>query len=98
MQFSVTRTGLDPMAWPVELDHERLHAFLRAYDAVEGCILSRAECRALPWLMIEALITEATLPIAATGRFGQIEGSTFLRMVDRKANWIADEAKELIQI
>ena len=98
MQFSVTRTGLDPMAWPVELDRERLHAFLGAYDAVEGCILSRAECRALPWLMIEALITEATIPIAATGRFGQIEGSTFLRMVDRKAVWIAETAGDLIKL
>lgn len=98
MQFSVTRTGLDPMAWPVELDHNRLQAFLGAYDAVEGCILSKAECRALPWLMIEALITEATIPIAATGRFGQIEGSTFLRMVDRKAVWIAEMAEELIKL
>lgn len=98
MQFSVTRTGLDPMVWPVELDLERLEAFLGAYDAVEGCILSRAECRALPWLMIEALITEAVIPIAATGRFGQIEGSTFLRMVDRKATWIAEAASELIRL
>ena len=98
LQFSVTRTGLDPMAWPVELDMKRLQAFLGAYDAVEGCILSRAECRALPWLMIEALITEATLPIAATGRFGQIEGSTFLRMVERKATWIAEAAEELIRL
>jgi Ser/Thr protein kinase RdoA (MazF antagonist) len=98
MQFSVTRTGLDPMAWPVELDQERLQSFLGAYDAVEGCILSRAECRALPWLMIEALITEAAIPIAATGRFGQIEGSTFLRMVDRKSVWIAEAAEELIKL
>ena len=98
LQFSVTRTGLDPMAWPVELDVKRLEAFLGAYDAVEGCILSRAECRAIPWLMIEALITEATLPIAATGRFGQIEGSTFLRMVERKATWIAESAERLIAL
>lgn len=98
LQFSVTRTGLDPMAWPVELDTKRLIAFLGAYDAVEGCILSRAECRALPWLMIEALITEATMPIAATGRFGQIEGSTFLRMVERKATWIAEASEGLIRL
>lgn len=98
LQFSVTRTGLDPMAWPVELDLKRLRALLGAYDAVEGCILSRAELRALPWLMIEAMITEATLPIAATGRFGQIEGSTFLRVVDRKATWIAEASEELSRL
>ena len=98
MQFSVTRTGLDPMAWPVALDAERLAAFLGAYDAVEGCILSRAECKALPGLMVEALITEATLPIAATGRFGQIEGSTFLRMVERKASWMLESYDELIPL
>lgn len=98
LQFSVTRTGLDPLSWPVELDKTRLKAFLGAYDAVEGCILSRAECRALPWLMIEALIVEATIPIASTGRFGQIEGGEFLQMVEKKAAWLCAHTSELIAI
>ena len=91
LQFSVTRRGLDPAEWPIEPDMIRLASFLRAYDAVEGCILSRAELAALPWLMVEALIAEATMPIAATGRFGSIEGGAFLEMVERKAKWLMDE-------
>ncbi len=98
LQFSVTRSGLDPSEWPVELDLARLHAFLRAYDAVEGCILSRAELRALPWLMIEALIAEAAMPIAATGRFGSIDGGAFLEMVERKSNWLLDTHGTVIEL
>ncbi len=91
LQFSVTRRGLDPSEWPVELDLDRLRAFLRAYDSVDGCILSRAELQALPWLMVEAMIAEAAMPIAATGRFGSIEGGAFLDMVERKASWLVRE-------
>ena len=98
LQFSVTRSGLDPEAWPVELDTVRLHAFLRAYDAVEGCILSQAELRALPWLMIEALIAEAAMPIAATGRFGSIDGGAFLEMVDRKATWLVGTHETVVML
>ncbi|MEL6797352.1 MAG: hypothetical protein AAFO89_11095, partial [Planctomycetota bacterium] len=85
-------------AWPVELDTVRLHAFLRAYDAVEGCILSQAELRAMPWLMIEALIAEAAMPIAATGRFGSIDGGAFLEMVDRKATWLVDTHETVVML
>ncbi|MEL6498890.1 MAG: phosphotransferase [Planctomycetota bacterium] len=98
LQFSVTRSGVDPAAWPVELDSVRLHAFLRAYDAVEGCILSHAELRALPWLMVEALIAEAAMPIAATGRFGSIDGGAFLDMVDRKVTWLVDSHESLVAL
>ncbi|MEO1583849.1 MAG: phosphotransferase [Planctomycetota bacterium] len=95
LQFSVTRSGLDPSAWPVELDRSRLGAFLRAYDAVEGCIVSRAELEAMPWLMIEALIAESAMPIFATGRFGSIDGGVMLEVVEGKANWIAAASDEL---
>ncbi|MEO1512117.1 MAG: phosphotransferase [Planctomycetota bacterium] len=98
LQFSVTRSGLDPSEWPVELDEGRLGAFLRAYDAVEGCILSQAELRALPWLMIEALIAEAAMPIAATGRFGSIDGASFLEMVERKTSWLLDHHETVVRL
>lgn len=98
LQFSVTRRGLDPSEWPVELDRVRLGAFLRAYDAVDGCILSQAELKALPWLMIEALIAEAAMPIAATGRFGSIDGGAFLEMVERKASWLLDSHETVVAL
>lgn len=98
LQFSVTRLGLQPASWPVALDRTRLWAFLTGYDSVPGCIISKAELAALPWLMIEALIAEATVPIRATGRFGQLDAAEFLAMVDRKANWIAQHHEEVSQL
>ena len=95
LQFSVTRQGLDPADWPVELDMTRLRAFLTGYDGVPDCLLSKAELAALPWLMVEALVAEATMPIRSTGRFGQVEGGTFLAMVERKANWIMQAHEEI---
>ena len=51
--------------WPDYVDESRFKRFLRGYDEV--MLLSQAEIRAIPWLMIEALIAEAVFPIAATG-------------------------------
>jgi hypothetical protein len=61
-------------------------------------LLSQAEIRAIPALMIEALIAEAVFPIAATGNFGRMEGLAFLEMVNRKVRWIARHASHLISI
>ncbi|MEO0511524.1 MAG: phosphotransferase [Planctomycetota bacterium] len=94
-QFSMTRSGLDPGAWPEGLDEPRLEAFLRAYDTSDGCVLSSVECRALPWLMIEAIIAEVVIPIAATGRFGAIEPIDMLRMVERKVEWIRQRVERI---
>lgn len=95
LQFSITMKGSDPAAWPDDLDVGRFKRFCRGYELVKGCVISTAELEALPWLMTEALIVEAALPVAATGHFAGIEGATFLRMVDRKAAWIREHAARL---
>lgn len=84
----------DPVAWPEGFDVKRLDAFLRRYDetlrreGLPGSELSVEEQSSLPWLMIEALVSESALPIAATGSFASIRGSAFLRMVENKVDWI----------
>ena len=55
------------------------------------------ELAALPWLMTEALILESVIPIAATGTFGHLSGSRFLRMVEGKVHWIEPRAEKLIR-
>jgi len=45
--------------------------------------------------MIEALIAEAVLPIAATGSFGPFAGFGFVRMVRRKVEWMQAHLAEL---
>lgn len=93
LQFSIIGGDDDVSRWPDELDETRLKRFIRGYDTVQ--LLTRAELAVVPHLMIEALIAEAVLPIAATGTFGRLQGFTFLKMVQRKAAWIAEQGGRL---
>ncbi len=85
----------DPDQWPAGLDEGRLKRFCRGYESVKDCVISTAELEALPWLMVEALIVEAAIPIAMTGSFAGLSGAAFLRMVDAKAAWLQQHAQRL---
>ncbi|MCC5828921.1 MAG: phosphotransferase [Phycisphaeraceae bacterium] len=95
LQFSILGGGDDPETWPDYIDEGRYKRFLRAYDHTPGAVISRAELRTIPWLMIEALVAEAAIPIAATGNFGRMEGIGILRMVERKVRWLIEHADRL---
>src|SRR5688572_22086611 len=96
LQFSIIGGDEDIAKWPDYVDESRFKRFLRGYDEV--VLLSQAEIRAVPWLMIEALIAEAVFPIAATGTFGRMEGLSFLQMVRRKVTWIRESAQRLVEL
>lgn len=95
LQFSITMQGHDPDRWPTSLDEGRFKRFCRGYETVKDCVISTAELEAMPWLMIEALIVEAVVPIAATGSFAGLSGAAFLRMVDAKTAWLQQHASRL---
>lgn len=97
LQFSILGGGDDPSTWPDYVDETRFKRFLRGYEAVPNCVLSKAEIRCIPWLMLEALIAEMTVPIAATGRFGRIDGVGMLRMVEGKVRWLEQKIDTLIE-
>jgi hypothetical protein len=61
-------------------------------------LLSQAEIKSIPHLMIEALIAEAVFPIAQTGTIGRMEGLPFLQMVGRKVKWIEKHYDRLIAL
>lgn len=94
LQFSILGGDEKLDTWPDYLDETRFKRFLRGYDEV--MLLSRGEVRAVPWLMIEALVAEAVFPIAATGHFGRLKGGPFLRMVQRKVAWLQEHAGRLV--
>ncbi|MCX5662880.1 MAG: phosphotransferase [Planctomycetota bacterium] len=98
LQFSIIGGGDDPAQWPDYIDESRFKRFLRGYDAVPNCVLSRAELRIIPHLMIEALIAESVIPIAATGSFARMEGIGFLLMVERKVRWLQAHADALASV
>jgi homoserine kinase type II len=93
LQFSIIGGGDDTTVWPDHVDLPRFGAFMAGYGEV--CPPSAGERRAVPFLMCEAMIAEAVLPIAATGSFGRISGFAFLTMVQRKVAWILKHISEL---
>lgn len=96
LQFSVIGGGEEPETWPEYLDESRFKRFLRAYESVPDCMLSVAEIETIPWLMIEALIAEAAIPIAATGSFGRLRGLGMMEMIFRKVKWLQNQAAKLV--
>ena len=96
LQFSILGGDGDVARWPDYLDETRFKRFLRGYDEV--VLLSGPEVRAVPHLMVEALIAEAVFPIAATGHFGRLKGGPFLRMVRRKVEWLNAHAARLVEL
>ena len=98
LQFSMTTPDPDhPETWPDPLDVSRIRALIRGYDEASGDPIQPAERQVLPWLIIEALILESVVPIAATGRFAQLDGSAFLQMVERKVRWLRPRAARLLE-
>lgn len=96
LQFSIIGGSDDPTKWPEYVDESRFKRFIRGYDDVD--VISTAELDVLPWLMIEALVAESVLPIAATGSFGRMEGYGFLQMIERKVRWIGANMAQLRRI
>jgi len=93
LQFSIIGGGDDPTTWPEYLDLSRYKRFLMGYDSVSQ--LAKAELDVLPWLMIQALIAEAAVPIGQTGMFARMDGLAFLQMVRRKVDWMQANAQKL---
>ncbi len=93
LQFSIIGDSPDPAEWSEAFDQERLMQFLAGYREVVP--LGKRKLHALVDLMIEAMIAEAVLPVAATGFFGDHSGLDFLRMIVRKTKWLRRHRKEL---
>ncbi|MEM1424668.1 MAG: phosphotransferase, partial [Planctomycetota bacterium] len=97
LQFSLTKHGQDPSKWPEELDRDRYIHFVRGYESQLTDPLSSAEVNALPWLMMESLVCEASGPVAASGGVAGIDGAGFHSMIEPKARGIRDHADDLVR-
>ena len=86
LQFSIVAGRPNPADWPDYLDQAKLIQFLNGYQQVIK--LEKDKLNSLVDLMIETIIAEAILPVAATGFFGNLSGIDFLRMICRKAEWL----------
>jgi len=94
LQFSLVGYYPNPADWPDYLDQAKLVQVLEGYREVVELEKNKAD--SLLDLMVETMIAEAVLPIAATGFFGNLMGLDFLKMILRKARWIDANRQTLI--
>jgi homoserine kinase type II len=95
LQFSIIGGKPDPAEWPDHLDREMFAGFIYGYCRVN--MLDEKQLKTLPDLMIETLIAEAVLPIAATGFFVNFSGADFLKMIHRKCLWLDKNRQALAE-
>jgi len=93
LQFSIVGFHPNPLDWPDYLDQAKLVQVLEGYREVIK--LDKNHLDSLLDLMVETMMAEAVLPIAATGFFVNLRGVDFLKMILRKARWINDNRKTL---
>ncbi len=93
LQFSILRDTTPPNLWPDYFDESRMRRFLAGY--LGRASITPEQRRVIPYLMIEALIAEAALPIAVTGSFGRLPGFGVLQMVGRKVRWLQDNTERI---
>jgi Ser/Thr protein kinase RdoA (MazF antagonist) len=95
LQFSIVGNRPNPADWPDYLDQAKLVQFLNGYRTVIE--LDENKLNSLLDLMIETMIAEAILPVAATGFFGNLSGLDFLKMIQRKTEWLNGNHDKLTQ-
>ena len=93
LQFSMLRGEGEPEHWPEYFDQTRMKRFYMGY--AHRILLSGAERRSISGLMIESLIAEGVVPVAATGSLEQIPGLGVMRMVRKKVRWIEENASRM---
>ena len=94
LQFAIVGYHPNPADWPDYLDQTKVIGVLQGYQEVKE--LDKNKLHSLPDLMIETMIAEAVLPIAATGFFGNLRGEDFLKMICRKCRWINENREALL--
>ncbi len=84
--------------WKIALDPGLFSAFAQGYAEAGAGVdkwLTQERAQAVPWLMIEALIVEAAVPIASTGQFGKLAAKPVLEVVQRAVDAIALQSDKL---
>jgi homoserine kinase type II len=95
LQFSIVGGRPNPSDWPDYLNEPKAVKFLDGYREVAEP--SDLELRSVLDLMVETMIAEAILPVAATGFFGHLSGVDFLKMILRKCQWIKKNRHKLAE-
>lgn len=98
-QFAIRGdAAASPLEWPADFDAKRLQAFLHGYLGAADRPLTLEERSMLPWMMIEALVAESSVPVANQGSFADLPGAAFLDLVLRKCEWLRQHRKAIASL
>jgi homoserine kinase type II len=98
LQFSM-RMGIDDVnSWPDSFRGHTIRSMVQSYNSFTTAPLFPSELAIVPSLMKEALVVESVFHIYKTGGFGDIIGSDFLRMVERKLGWLDLNTEKIIEV
>jgi Ser/Thr protein kinase RdoA (MazF antagonist) len=95
LQYSIVGGRPNPAEWPDYFNIDKLVQVLNGYRRLQK--LDESKVDSLLDLMIETMIAEAVLPIAATGFFGHLSGLDFLQMIRRKADWLNNNREQIAE-
>ena len=99
LQFSMRMGAAGKVdSWGDGFRGHTIQSFVQAYDQFSQVPLFASERAMIPDLMIEALVVEGVIPIWKTGSFGSVTGSTFLRLVEKKLNWLEPRMQRIIDV
>ncbi len=87
-------SGAHVRSWPAALSEERVKAFMAGFTQ-HGDASIEMLVEMVPPLMIEACITEVSLPIARNGIFGSVRAIDMLAMVQRRVAWLEEHGGSL---
>jgi homoserine kinase type II len=99
LQFSMRMgTAQNVESWGEGFRGHTIQSLVQAYDQFSQIPLLPSERAMIPDLMVEALIVEGVIPIWKTGSFGNVKGSSFLRLVEKKLKWLEPKMQRVIDI
>jgi Ser/Thr protein kinase RdoA (MazF antagonist) len=99
LQFSMRMGSAEEVdSWPDSFRGHTIQSMVQAYDQFTTLPILASERSIFPSLMIEALIVESVIPIHKAGSFGRVRGSIFLRMIERKLNWLVPRLGRIVEV
>ncbi len=94
LQFSIRADASDGGGFDPSIDMKSARQFLIGYDSFD--VVSVAEIKVIPWLMIEAIAARVAVGLASKIFDGGEAAASLILMMDARAAWMADNAQSII--
>ncbi len=94
LQFAIRVESADGIGFDPSIDLEAARQLLMGYDRIS--VVSVAEIKAIPWLMIEAIAARVAVALASRLFAGGTAAASLILMMDARAAWIAENSQRIL--